>query len=320
MTIRCSLCLADPEYKSRAEGHNKTSEKCPTRIRSKIEINVAAPAETAAGLLLAKADSEPLTAEEQEPDTEVLQHADVPAVEPPVLAVAELPVEDPAKGTESEHYCDVEGHENTHLLHDGAGGWTCPDCDEHVDDDDDDDEEEEYEDEPVCTHCVAKLAENQLQVAEIAQLKARIAELEKHSKKLAANVSGPIKKDAEGKPAVQKNWKALARTVLEIGDADTYQFIFKSNSKDTFPVTVRKEPGKVIFKALDQDFTSTLEMDNAIRTHVKRTKDPNATATTYKPSVRDTFRLMFLVSDDPVKNKRCLCEYYDAAEEWLKAN
>jgi len=313
MPIRCSLCLADPEYKSRAEGHNKTSEKCPTRIRSKIEINVAAPAETAAGRLLAKADSEPLTAEEQEPDAEVPE-----------------PVETNTAGQHLDAVAD-DNEVLQHVLADSVKPVTPPGepaveppvlaVDEHVDDEQaDDDEEEEYEDEPVCTYCVAKLAENQRLVAEIAQLKARIAELEKHSKVLVANVSGPIKKDAEGKPAVQKNWKALARTVLEIGDADTYQFIFKSNSKDTFPVTVRKEPGKVIFKALDQDFTSTLEMDNAIRTHVKRTKDPNATAATYKPSVRDTFRLMFLVSDDPVKNKRCLCEYYDAAEEWLKAN
>jgi hypothetical protein len=34
------------------------------------------------------------------------------------------------EGTESEYYCDVKDHENIKLLHDGKGGWTCPECDE----------------------------------------------------------------------------------------------------------------------------------------------------------------------------------------------
>lgn len=37
--------------------------------------------------------------------------------------------EDPPKGKESKHYCDVPDHENEVLLHDGLGGFYCEECD-----------------------------------------------------------------------------------------------------------------------------------------------------------------------------------------------
>ena len=36
----------------------------------------------------------------------------------------------PKKGEESEYFCDRSIHENIILLHDGAGGWYCPSCDD----------------------------------------------------------------------------------------------------------------------------------------------------------------------------------------------
>jgi hypothetical protein len=44
-------------------------------------------------------------------------------------------------GDESEHFCDVHGHENIRLLHDGQGGWKCPECDAEPDSEEEAEEE-----------------------------------------------------------------------------------------------------------------------------------------------------------------------------------
>jgi hypothetical protein len=61
-------------------------------------------------------------------------------------------------------------------------------------------------------------------------------------------------------------------------------------------------------------------MDNYIRTYVRRLKDADAPPTRYKPSPADTFINISLVCADPVKNGRCLRDFYEAGLKHLKDN